>query len=213
MKLKKRKERLAVETKQLYQGLGWPSIFARIRFFTAPYKKLERLVPEKAFVIDLGCGYGILANFLALSGLKREILGIELDSKKIKFADRGLKNVKFLKADITKTTLKKADIILLVHVLHHLDSFQAQEELLAVCRKKLSKNGKLIIVEVDRKPVFKFILGWLADRLLYPGDRIYYRFPEEFKQMFTKLKFKVKIIKADHGKPFAHVIYVAALND
>jgi len=213
MEIKERKKGLAVKTKQLYQGLGWPSIFTQIRFFTAPYKKLERLVPEKVFVVDLGCGYGILANFLALSGLKREVLGIELDSKKIKFADKGLKNVKFLKADITKTTLKKADIIFLVHVLHHLDSFQDQEKLLVACRKKLNKNGKLIIVEVDRRPVFKFILGWLADRLLYPGDRIYYRFPKEFKQLFTKLKFKVKIIRADHGKPFAHMIYVAALND
>ncbi len=195
-------------TKKLYQNLGWPTTFTRIRFFTAPYEKLEQLIPKKGFIIDLGCGYGIFSNFLGLTGPKRQILGIELDSEKIKFANRGVANVKFLEADITKITLKKAGAILLIHVLHHLNSFQEQEKLLTECKKKLTRNGELIIAEVDKKPFFKFILGRLADFLLYPGDKIYYRFPDEFGRLFTKLGFKAKIIKADKGKPFAHVIYV-----
>lgn len=202
------KKDFASQTKQLYKGLGWPTIFTHIRFFTAPYRRLERLVPKKGFIVDLGCGYGIFSNFLGLTGPKREILGIELDSKKIKFADRGVENARFMKADITKTKLDRADRIVLVHVLHHLSSFKEQEKLLFGCKKKLAINGKLIIVEVDRKPLIKYILGWLADHLLYPGNRIYYRFPDEFAKLFTRLGFKIKIIKADKGKPFAHVIYI-----
>ena len=200
-------------TKKLYQNLGWPTIFTHIRFFTAPYEELEQLVPKKGFIIDLGCGYGIFSNYLGLTGPQRQILGIELDSQKIKFANRGVTNVKFLKADITKITLKKADVILLIHVLHHLNSFKEQEHLLGECRQKLAKNGKLIIAEVDKKPILKYILGWIADKLLYPGDKIYYQMPNEFEKLFQDLGFRVKMIKADGGKPFAHIIYVLEKND
>lgn len=202
------KKDFVLKTKQLYQGLGWPSIFTHIRFFTAPYEKLERLIPQKGFIIDLGCGYGIFSNFLGLAGSKREVLGIELDSKKIKFADRGVRNVRFMRADITRTALEEADVILLIHVLHHLGSFAEQEKLLVECKKRLTRNGKLIVAEVDKKPILKYILGWIADKLLYPGDKIYYQMPNEFGKLFRDLGFRVKMIKADGGKPFAHVIYV-----
>lgn len=202
------KKRAAEKVKELYRGLGWPSLFVHIRFFTAPYKELERLIPKKGFVIDLGCGYGIFSNFLGLTGPEREILGIELDQKKINFADHGVSNVRFLQTDITKTRLKKADVILLIHVLHHLSSFKEQEELIEECRKKLKKHGRLIVVEVDRRPLLKYILGWLTDRLLYFGDKIYYRFPKEFLNLFSKLAFKVKMVKLNKGTPFAHVVYI-----
>lgn len=201
------------ETKELYKNLGWPTVFTYIRFFTAPYEELGKLVPKKGFIIDLGCGYGIFANLLGLSSSKREILGIDLDEKKIKFASRGVRNVEFKKADIAKITLKKADVILLIHVLHHLNSFTTQERLLIACKKKLAPTGRIIIAEVDKKPILKYFLGYLTDRILYPGQKIFYRFPKEFKRLFTKLGFKVKIIKAEKNKPFAHIIYVLEKNE
>lgn len=196
------------KTKNLYRGLGWPYLFAHFRFWTAPYRELEKLILQKGFVIDLGCGYGIFANYLSLTGPGREILGIELDHQKIKLANHGLKNVRFLEADITKINTGKASAILLIHVLHHLNSFKEQETLLAACQQKLAKNGKLLIVEVAKKPILKYWLGWLADRLLYPGDNIFYRSPAEFKKLFRRLGFRVKIVKADKGHPFANIIYI-----
>lgn len=204
---------MITQTKKLYQGLGWPTIFTSIRFLTAPYGVLEKLVPKKGFIVDLGCGYGIFSNYLGLIGPQRKILGIDKEEEKIKFADRGIKNVKFLRADINKIELKKAEIILLIHVLHHLNSFSQQEKLLLACREKLAVRGKIIIAEVDKKPILKYFLGWIADHLLYPGDKIYYRFPAEFKKLFAALKFRVKIVKADKGTPFAHVIYILQKND
>lgn len=202
------KKNFVVKTKELYRGLGWPSLFTYIRFFTAPFEVIEKLIPQQGLIIDLGCGYGIFSNYLGLAGSKRQVLGIDLDKKKIKFANRGVNNVKFFCQDITKIELKKTDIILLIHVLHHLNSFKEQEKLLLACRKKLAERGKIIIAEVDKNPVFKYILGWLTDHFLYLGDRIYYRFPDQFVPLFTKLGFKNKVIKASQNKPFAHVIYV-----
>jgi 2-polyprenyl-3-methyl-5-hydroxy-6-metoxy-1,4-benzoquinol methylase len=203
-----KKQNLVLETKKLYRGLGWPSLFTLIRFFTAPYKRLEKMLPQKGVIIDLGCGYGIFSNFLALTGPEREVIGIELDKGKVKFADRGLKNTCFLNADITKIKIKKADALLLVHVLHHLNSFPEQEKLIKICFQKLKKNGQLVIVEVDKRPYFKYLLGYLADRALYPGDKIYYRLPRQMKALLTKLGLNFEIKVAHQGKPFAHMIYL-----
>ncbi|MDP3999623.1 MAG: class I SAM-dependent methyltransferase [bacterium] len=196
------------EIKKKYKGLGWPSLFIKIRFFTAPYRKLEADVPRDGFIIDLGCGYGIFSNLLALLSSQREILGLELDMSKIKYADRGLGNVHFQAADITRAQIPSADCILLIHVLHHLNSYSEQEVLIRACYDKLKEGGKLIICEIDRYPWWKFILTQMADHLLYPGDRIYYRFPAELLSFLKTLQFNIQYQKSHQGTPFSHVTYV-----
>ena len=71
------------KVKSLYSGLFRPALFTRIRFFTAPYKLLEELVPKQGLIIDLGCGYGIFSNLLAITSLGRQIIGIELNKKNL----------------------------------------------------------------------------------------------------------------------------------
>lgn len=196
------------KVKKLYGGLGWPSIFIKIRFFTAPYRQLESCIPQNGFIIDLGCGYGIFSNLLALLSSRREILGLELDESKIKYADQGIANVSFQNADITKAKIPDADCILLIHVLHHLNSYSDQEVLLKACCGKLKEGGKLVICEVDRRPWWKFILAQIADHLLYPGDRIYYRFPKELLALLRTLPLNVQYQKSHQYTPFSHITYV-----
>ena len=200
------------KTKNLYKGLGWPTIFTHIRFFTAPYIILESLVSVSGTIIDLGCGFGIFSNYLGLVQPSRKIVGLELDHNKMRYADRGLSNVSFLNEDVTNWNIPKADVILLIHVLHHLNSFEEQELLLKQCKEVLNHDGSLIIAEVDKKPIMKYFLSWLADRLLYPGQAIFYRNPNEFLDLFNKLGFKVKCLPAHENKPFSHIIYILKKN-
>jgi len=195
------------EIKKKYRGLGWPTFFTKIRFFTAPYKQLEARIPQEGLIIDLGCGYGIFSNLLALLSNKRTVLGLEFDESKIKYADRGISNVQFKATDITKTSLSPADCILLIHVLHHLDSYDEQEKLIKACFKNLKIGGKLIICEVDRRPWWKFLLSKIADHMLYLGDRIYYRFPVELKPLLNKFFTDIAVERMHKGTPFSHVTY------
>jgi len=66
-----------------------------------------------------------------------------MDRNRLKVANRGLPNTKFILGDANKADIPKADAIVLVHLLHHLDSFGKQETLIKECRLKLRKNGKL----------------------------------------------------------------------
>ncbi|MEQ1919005.1 MAG: bifunctional glycosyltransferase/class I SAM-dependent methyltransferase, partial [Elusimicrobiota bacterium] len=198
----------ARKTKALYRGLGWPALFARIRFITAPYDRLEPYVPTSGLVIDLGCGYGIFSHLLGLMAPGRRVLGLDLDEVKIRRAPRGAPNVINRLGDIRAEALEPAACILLVHVLHHLDSFEAQERLLASCREKLNDGGCLVICEVNSAPGWKYALGWLTDRVLYPGDPIFYRFPSEMHELLTRCGFRTETRLVHEGTPFSHAVYI-----
>lgn len=196
------------KVKRLYANLGWPTIFTHIRFFTAPFRRLESLVPKTGLIIDLGCGYGIFSNLLALSSNQRQVIGIDLDEGKIKYADRGLANVEFHCENINQSKLDKADCILLVHVLHHLTSHAEQGNLVEACYKKLKLGGKLIVCEIHNRPRWKYLLTQLADHLLYSRDTIYYRWQEDWVKFFQEFGFQVEALTMHQGKPFSHISFV-----
>lgn len=199
----------------LYGGFGWKSLFSKIRFWDAPYVEVEKIVPRKGFIIDLGCGEGIFANFLGISSSERKVLGIEIDKTRLKIARRGVKNVSFKYGDATKTKFQSADAIVLFHVLHHLNSYPDQEKVLKLCFNQLNNKGKLIIVEAEPKFSFKFLLAWLTDHFLVPWifERkfyapIYFRKIDEWKNILKLKGFSCKIVRAEINKPFPHVILV-----
>lgn len=199
---------------RLYGGKGWASIFTRIRLFiTAPFDALMKHIPEEGFIVDLGCGYGIFANLLGLISAKRKILGVDMDGVKISHAPKGIANVEFKNADITKIEIPPADCVLLIHVLHHLDSYEQQKPLVEDCLAKLRSGGKLVVAEIDRRPWWKFLLTQLADHLLYPGDKIYYRFPKEMEELLSGLPVSVEKEVMHQGTPFSHITYICTKLD
>lgn len=195
--------------KKLYSGLGWVSFFTPIRFWTGSLTELEKFLPKQGKILDLGCGYGILANYLGLRCSQRQVIGIDLDQKKLKFANRGLANVSFIKGDITKLRLPRAKAIVIADVLHHLKSYEEQEWLLEHCCKSLVKKGLLLITEVDNRPFGKLILARMIDFILYPGEAIYYRYSPDMISLLTKHFDPDKIkMKRLNTNPFPHVIYL-----
>lgn len=204
------------KTIKLYSRLRWKDWFARIRFWDAPYQEVEKLIPKKGEIIDLGCGEGIFTNYLALKSKNRKIFGIDKDGKKIKqarFAASVLTNVKFVNGDVTSKEIPNADIIIMFHLLHHLNSYKSQEELVRKCVGKIKKRGKLIIVEAEPKFSFKYLITWATDHFLVPWlfekrlySPIFFRKGEEWVKLFKKSGFSCTLSLAEKGKPFTHII-------
>jgi ubiquinone/menaquinone biosynthesis C-methylase UbiE len=93
--------------------------------------------------------------------------------------------------------------------LHHLDSYNQQHRLLKEAYKKLKSTGKLIVVEIDYHPLWKFLVTYLIDAMLYLGDKFYYRNEEQFRDLFEKVGFKLeKIVPAHRFVPLSHRIYI-----
>lgn len=198
----------------LYKGRGFGSLFAGIRFWDAPFLEADRLVPKQGKLLDLGCGEGLFTNFLALSSPSRDIIGIELNKRRLKNARRGLRNVSYLQGDVLTTELPMADAITMVHLLHHLPSFEDQIKLLKKSKKALRPGGRLIIVEVDRKPFMKYLLSWWVDHFLVSWlfdhklySKIFFRKEQEWNKVLKSFGFRCRTHPAHAGKPFSHVIF------
>lgn len=207
-------DRIAKKIINLYSGLFWKKLFARIRILDAPYKQVEKMVPKKGKIIELGCGEGLFSNYLALGSDQRDIYGVDLDGNRIKHANRGLSNTTFIHGDANEVNIPVADTIVLMHLLHHLGSYNKQDELLKKCTSKLSNQGKLIIIEVEPKLSLKyliaffvdhFLVSWIFERKLY--SNIYFRKKEEWKTLLNDLGFKVNSCPGDKYKPFSHIIF------
>jgi SAM-dependent methyltransferase len=197
------------KAKRLYHNLGYVTIFTYFRFFHAPYELTEKFVQKNGKIMDLGCGYGFFSNFLGITSPGREVIGLELSARKLQYADRGVKNVTFVNEDIAKIRMEPCDCIILFHVLHHLDSYPQQHKLLSEAYKKLKEGGRLIIVEIDYKPLWKFLFTFMIDTMLYFGDRFYYRSEKQFAELFDKIGFKMeKVVSAHKFVPLSHKIYI-----
>ncbi len=198
----------------LYKVGGFSELFSIIRSWDAPYLEIESVVPKSGLIVDLGSGDGLLSNYLAIASSKRKIIGIEINKGRLKESDKGLKNVKFTLGDIVKEKIPESNAIILAHVLHHLNSFSEQVELLKLCRKKLKRGGKLIIIEIIETPFLKFIFTALVDYFVLPAlfegklisSKIHYRSVSGWKETLKNVGFSNRFKLIHKGMPFSHVI-------
>jgi len=135
----------------LYKGpfIEW---YARIKVsLEKNYSRLNSIIPGDATIVDIGCGYGFLCHMLCMVSDKRRILGLDYDSDKIAIAgqiDTSLKNVRFEVADILHYELPKADVFLLLDVLHYLPA-GFHQPVIEKCINNLNSGGMIIIRDAD----------------------------------------------------------------
>ena len=81
-------------------------------------------IPQDANVLDLGCGYGAVADAIA-SHSHANVLGIDLSKNHIEFAQKKYKNpnLRFINGDVFKDIpdISSVDVVVLSSVLEHLD--------------------------------------------------------------------------------------------
>ena len=201
----------------LYSNVDYTKSFVKFRFWFGPLLEINELVPKSGVILDLGCGEGILTNFLAINSTKRKMIGVELSGHRVGQAKKGLKNTKFLTGSVLKLKLPKADAIIVSHVFHHLGNKKRQEELLDVCFKFLKPKGKLIIGEVDYQFSLRYFFAWITDILLVPiffekkllDLQIDHRGRKEWKTLLQKHGFKVIHMKVTKDRIYPEVVMVA----
>lgn len=213
----KTKEKEVKTISKLYDDGGFTSYFAQLRFWDGPFYELQKLVPQKGVVVDLGCGEGLLTNYLALKGKKRKLIGIEIDRNRVSRAARGLKNTEFRQGSALTSDIPVCDSILMSHMLHHLPSYDSQIILLKRCKKALKNGGKLVIAEIDRGWTLKYALGWFVDGIVVPilfegtlvNLNFFHRPKNNWKEILESMNFEVKFKKPLPGRPFPDLLIEA----
>jgi 1-acyl-sn-glycerol-3-phosphate acyltransferase len=116
------------------------------------FAALDRVVPRSAFILDLGCGYGIETHWLAQFTDGRNFIGLDYDENKIRVAQRTAPEsprIKFECGDILELDYPPCDVILLLDVLHYWTP-EKQQLILNKARAALRPGGKLILRDAAR---------------------------------------------------------------
>jgi len=202
----------------LYQTNLWEKFLSNFKFWEEPYEVVNKMLTKSGTITELGCGEGLMTNYLALSSPKRQIIGYEIVPERLKIAKKNIKNTLYEVGDIVEIPFPKSDALILFHVLHHLPSKSAQEKVLIKAKKALKKNGKLVIVDVHVRPTIKYYAAWIADHFLVPWvfekrfyTRAYFRTEQEWLTLLKKIGYKVKTSEETTGRPFPNIIFECTL--
>lgn len=207
------KQKIPLEIKKLYQKNNLSKrAYISLRWRLCPFEEIEKYLPDSGIILDIGCGYGLLSNFLAFKSNRRRVIGIDNSQKRLEIAKSTVGNrfnIAFIQEDINNLKLSNCQGAAISDVLHHL-SEENFNSLLVEIYKKLEPGGKLIIEEVDNKPFLKYLSNLFIDHVLYPNQKINFRPVSYWKKLLEKIGFQIDIIPAHCHLPLADVILVCS---
>lgn len=215
--------RKQLDMNYIYKGpvLEW---YVKIKMnFEKNYRFFHELIPLKAHIIDLGCGYGMLDYMLTLLSKERSILGVDYDDHKIKIAQNNAirrqqtkGQVEFITSDLNHWSYEQADVYILADVLHYLP-LQEQEFVIQQAVRYLKPGGMIIIRDADTQLTKKhkgtLISEWQSTRLFSfnktkdQSKKLYFGSAAERKELLESLGLEVELI--DKTKMNSNVVLVA----
>lgn len=198
------------EILNLYKGLSWKeALYIKLRGIVNPIDAVERYLPKKGRIYDIGCGVGLLANIAAIRSADRQVIGIDLSEEKIEIANKSVSlrpNIAFKAADALKLELVNPAAVTLCDALHHIPT-EGQERLLKYLYGTLQSGGVLIIQDIDKRPVHKYLFARGVDMLLNMNAPVYYRDRDVWAQVLRDIGFTVEVDRIDKGYPIAAVLF------
>ena len=109
---------------------------------------VEAAVPLRGLILDLGCGYGIVAHWLTLSEPERTVSGVDFDADKIRVAQATARynpGVVFEQRDLLEwAAYPVCNCVLLCDVLHYFPR-ELKADVLRKVFQALRPGGRLIV--------------------------------------------------------------------
>lgn len=188
------------------------------------------LIPDCTRLIDLGCGQGLLASWLLEARALYEsgnwpahwpaapkvknYWGLELMPRDVERARAALGDrAHFEHGDIRTADLGRADVAIILDVLHYID-YDAQEDVLRRVRAALPTGGLFITRIGDAAGGLPFYFSNWVDRAAFflRGHRsykLYCRTLSEWLEVLERNGFRVAPLPMHKGTPFVSVMLVA----
>lgn len=180
------------------------------------YLLREPLLARDARILDLGCGQGLLAALLAAEGAHGRLRyrGIDLSARDIGRARAAAPSgCEFVAGDIRTSEFGRADVALLLDVLHYVGP-EDQDDVLRRVREALAGGGTLLMRVADVTAGLRFRITAALDRaaMRLRGHRVgrLHHLPlAERASRLEALGFRVEARPMSEGTPFANVLLVA----
>ena len=141
----------AKRVRQLYRYQGpyvEQYVFWKLR--TDPlFQAVDDAAPCQGHILDVGCGYGLVAHWLALGAPQRTLHGMDHDAAKIRVARATVgesSRLSFEEGDLLVTVWPACDVVLLCDVLHYFPR-ELKVRILQHAFEALRAGGSLIVRE------------------------------------------------------------------
>lgn len=181
----------------------------KLRLRICPFEIVADHLPLAGHILDLGCGYGLLSHLLAMRSPERQVLGLDISAERVATshdAGLGIANVAFRQADVTLIEFGRPDGIVMNDLLHHIPHMH-QIPLLAKCYEALPPDGVLIIKDVDKSVLWKYIWNYAHDFLKNRNLPFYCLDSPILSALLKLVGFEVEITHLDDGYAYPHVLY------
>jgi 2-polyprenyl-6-hydroxyphenyl methylase/3-demethylubiquinone-9 3-methyltransferase len=194
-------------------------IFVRARFWLSDLFSLERYVPESGSILDIGCGHGLFSNLLALKSPTRNVLGVDIDARRIQAARRtvaGRKNIRFETSDASLLPPGQWDAITISDVMYLL-SREHQIAVLHAVARALKPGGMLVWKTQVCQPHWKYCVTyaeeWLMTHLgLTRGDCLCFLGEKESNDAMRAAGLSATTIPLHTHRPYPDMLLIGRKN-
>lgn len=195
---------------------GRSRLYASLRFLIIPPTFLDviaRHLPTQGVVLDAGCGFGLFTLYFAIRCPECRFIGLDSSSRRIDSARSAaaalrISNVKFVCEDIgAYQPSNRLTAVYCVDLIHHLPPPIGND----IVRKAfawLDPGGRLIVKEIDTRPLVKMYFTYVLD-LLVSRERPYYRNQMEWRALLMQTGF-VSLMQRSlvNSLPYPHILLV-----
>ena len=202
---------LACRVVALYAPLGpLARCYVAARLLTAPMIAVARHVPAEGEVLDVGCGWGIFAHVLHLTGPGRRVLGVDVSEKRVARARRSAAGLAGLAFEVCKPgslPALRVPVVAVFDVLHHMTRPE-QEQLLLQAREAMAPGGLLLVKDLDERPAWKHVYHYTQDRIVHGLAPVFLRTREGMTALLESLHLDVQTVPLGRFRPYPHVLYL-----
>lgn len=157
----------------LYASSWAAGIYTRLKLLLLPLADVAERLPRRGLILDMGCGFGYVANYLNLDSPERVIVANDPAVSRIASAQRTVgarRNIEFHAIDSRDIVRSDFDGASVFDVLHHVP-YDQQQALINDLYSKLKPGGMLVIRETDQRPALRYYLFNCAlEWVLYAGQ-------------------------------------------
>jgi SAM-dependent methyltransferase len=188
------------------------------------------MIPQRARLLDLGCGQGVLAAWIDAARASfraqqwpeewppppepSDFRGIELMPRDVERAQAALGSLARIEcADIRTAEFGKADVVIILDVLHYMNPTE-QEQVLQRVRSAIGDAGRLLLRVGDAAGGWRFkVSRWVDAAVLHVrghgSARMHCRSLQSWQDVLVNCGFSAQTIPMSKGTPFANVLLMA----
>ncbi|MEW6417911.1 MAG: class I SAM-dependent methyltransferase [Nitrospirota bacterium] len=205
-----------------YRSFGvLEGLYASVRMALCPLLDIEAALPANGAFVDVGCGAGLLLQWLALGQNSKEyqLVGMEIDSRRVDLGRRVCEKLGiasrvdlYVKSFGRGSNRRDLDAVIFIDVLHHMN-YNLQKSMITYAFESLADGGILLIKDVGDRPILKYYYNYIFDAMTHitritHGKSGYYRSQSGWEKLLREQGFYTSVIEIKHIDFAPHIMLV-----